>query len=244
MTSFTGPWLSEDEVFHHRMESFHRHRVEAVASGQSSVGKRDDGLLVVHLIPRECVQKRIRFDGAKLKEHGGKLSAFGNDGRYAASRFNVDGLLKLGGGKVTDSYSQVFRDGRIESVMADATFQTEHKLANSPRYLRDTICEQAVLRLVKEYVVFCTDIGISPPVTLLSALIGCKGVMYYSEWGHRESQGGIDRTPAYLPDIEIPALDLDLTKLLRPWCDSLLQACGLDGSPNFDEAGNRRERRR
>jgi hypothetical protein len=202
-------------------------------------------------MPRACVQSRTRFDGAKLKEHGGKLSALGDEGHYSGSRFNVDGLVNVGGGQAADSYTQLFRDGRIESVMTGIAFQTngnytqpDEKAANRPRYLRDTICERAVFKLVKETLSFCTGIGVPPPVTMFSALVGCKGVLFYSEWGHRYSQGGIDRTPAYLLDIEIPALDSDPMKLLRPWCDSLLQACGIDGSPNFDEAGNWRERRR
>ena len=54
----------------------------------------------------------------------------------------------------------------------------------------------------------------------------------------------IDRSPAFLPEVEIPAVDADPVKLLRPWCDTLLQACGLEKSLNFDVQGNWRERRR
>src|SRR5262245_44257423 len=95
MTKLTQAWLSEDEFLFDRMESFHRQRTELIASGKSLLGKRDDGFLVVHLIPRSCVQARTQLDPTKLKEHGGKLLAFGDDGRYATSRFNVDGLLQL-----------------------------------------------------------------------------------------------------------------------------------------------------
>lgn len=55
MTSFTGPWLSEDEVLHHRMESFHRQRVEAVNGENSLLTVRGGGILVLHLIPQSCV---------------------------------------------------------------------------------------------------------------------------------------------------------------------------------------------
>jgi len=250
MTTFAQPWLSEDEVLFHRMETFHRQRVEAIAAGQSPLSKRDDGFLVVHLMPRSCVQSRLRFDGAKLHEHGSKLSAFGDDGRFAVSRFTVDGPLNLDSEKAAESYSQIFRDGRMESVMSAITFQNngnyvqpDQKLVNQPRYLRDTICERAVFKLVKEYLAFCTGIGVQPPITMCSALVGCKGVLIYSERGHWHCQGGIDRTPAFLPDIEIAALDADPVKLLHPWCDTLLQACGFEKSPNFDESGNWRERR-
>lgn len=251
MTTFAHPSLSEDEVLFHRMETFHRQRVEAVTAGLSPLGKRDDGFLVVHLIPRTSVQSRSRFDGAKLKEHGGKLSAFGDEGRYGAARFNVDGLLNMDSGQAAESYSQIYRDGRLEAVMSAITFQPnghyaqpDQKPANLPRYLRDTICERAVFRLVKDYLSFCQGIGVSLPVTMFSALVGCKGVMYYSDWGRHFGQGTIDRSPAFIPDMEIVALDAEPMKLLRPWCDTLAQSMGFEKSPNFDEAGNWRERRR
>jgi hypothetical protein len=95
MTTFGQPWLTEDEVLFHRMDAFHRQRVEAVTLGQTPLGKRDDGILVIHLMPHSCVQSRTRFDGAKLKEHGGGVLPLGGRGGYA--RFNVDGLLNYDG---------------------------------------------------------------------------------------------------------------------------------------------------
>ena len=117
----------------------------------------------------------IAFDGAKLKEHGSKVSSFGERGSYAVPRFNVDGILNLG----TESYSQIFRDGRTESAMSAIVFQpkghygeADQKPSNQPRYLRDTICEQAVFKLTKDYLSFCTDIGLHPPIMMYSALVG------------------------------------------------------------------------
>lgn len=238
----THTWLSEDEVLFHRMEGFHRERVDAIASGRSPLGKQEEGLLAVHLIPHSCVRGRKRFDGALLKKQGGLLSALGDEGRYASCRFNVDGVLLLDSGRAIGAYSQVFRDGRVESVMSGVTFKPNGDSTETPWYLRDSICERAVIKLVKEYLAFCSGVGFNPPVAMFSALIGCDGVRFYSEWGN--GLGGIDRSPAFLPDIEITTLDADPTTLLRPWCDTLLQACGMEGSPNFDEKGNRRERQR
>ena len=79
---------------------------------------------------------------------------------------------------------------------------------------------------------------------MFSAIVGCKGVVFHSQWGYRFGTGGIDRSPVYLPDIEIIASDDEPEKLLRPWCDTLAQSMGLEKSPNYDETGNWRERRR
>lgn len=152
-------FLSEEEILFHRMESFHRQRVEMIAVGQSPLGKRDDGFLVVHLLPHGSFKARNRFDGAMLKQHGSKLYSFGDRGGYAVSRFNVDGLLKLDSEQAPESYSQVFRDGRLEAVMSAITFETgdaqpDQQPVKQPRYLRDSTCERAVFRLVPEYLTF------------------------------------------------------------------------------------------
>jgi hypothetical protein len=172
MTTFAQTWLSEDEVLLYRMETFHRQRVEAIASGQSPLGKRNDGLLVVHLIPRSCVQGRNRFDAAKLKEHGGTVPALGGRGGYA--RFNADGLLSFDGHEEVGAYSQLYRDGRLEAAMPEVAYPMDRQQKNSVHCLRDSICEQAVFNTVGGYLRLCKSIGLSPPILMFSALSGVK----------------------------------------------------------------------
>ena len=87
--------------------------MDALAAGRSPLDKPEGGILVLHLIPRSCAQGRCRFDGAKLKEHGGTFPALGEGVGY--SRFNVDGLLNYDGREQVRAYSQLFRDGRLEA---------------------------------------------------------------------------------------------------------------------------------
>jgi hypothetical protein len=243
------PFLSEDEILFHRMESFHRTRVEEIAAGRSPLGTQDDGFLAVHLLPHSCFTSRRRFDGGSLKQHGATLSVVSEQSRYATSRFNVDGLLNLEGGKCPDSYSQILRDGRLEAVMTRIAFEPNRRFLNDdesvqkPRCLRYTMCERAVLTLAPAYLAFCKDIGIPEPVSLYSALIGCSEVRYChdSPW---LGEFTIDRSPAYLPDLELSATNGEPEQWLRPWCDTLAQSLGFDKSPNYDEHGKWREGRR
>lgn len=236
-------WLSEDEVPFHRMEAFHRERVEAIGTGKSPLVVRGGGILVLHLIPHSCLQTRTRFDGAKLKEHGVTVPALGSRG--GQSRFNVDGLLNYDGYEGVRSYSQLFRDGRLEAAMPEVAFPMDRQQKNAPHCLRDSICEQAVFNLVGGYLRFCKAIGLSPPVQMFSALVGCEGVRIWTDLTfHEVSEHGIDRSPVFLPDIEITTLDAEPPALMRPWCDTLWQSCGMERSFNFDKDGNWRERRR
>lgn len=245
-------FFSEEEIVLHRMETFHRQRVALIAAGQSPLGNRREAYLVVHLFPHCSFRNRKRFDGPTLAQHGANVPAFGDRGNSAVSRFNVDGLLKMDSNRDPDSYVQIFRDGRLEAVMSDITFrlvsrsaQHDQQPAEQPRYFRDTECEQAIFRLVPKYLTFCEDIGISRPVSLFSALIGCDGAQFHSDWPARFAEYVIDRSPAFLPDIELtPAKDEKAEQWLRSWCDLLAQSLGFEASRNYDRNGNRQERKR
>lgn len=243
MAAITQPWLSEDEVLFHRMEEFHRLRVEAITDEDSPLAVRRGGILVLHLFPRSCIQGRARFDGPKLKEHGSSVPALGGRGGY--SRFNVDGLLNYDGHEAVRAYSQLFRDGRLEAAMPDVAYPLDRQEKNSAHCLRDSICEQAVFSTVASYLRFCKAIGLDVPIQMFSALVGCKGVRICTDRTfHDLSEHGIDRSPVYFPEIEIESLDADPKQVLRPWCDILWQACGMERSFNFDQEGNWHERRR
>jgi|GEM_PF-4148689 len=240
MTPLTGPWLSEDEVIFHRMNSFHCQRVDALAAGRSPLDKPEGGVLILHLIPRSCVQGRGRFDGAKLKEHGGTIPVLGEG--IGCTRFNVDGFLQYAGKERVRAYSQLFRDGRLEAAMTGVALTVDRP--PNRVLLRDTDCEMAVQQAVGEYLRFCKAMSLLPPVHLFSALVACSGVRVWTDRRFFDvSDHAIDRSPLMLPDIEIDSLDADPTKLLRIWGDSLWQACGMLRSFNYDEAGNWRPRR-
>lgn len=248
MTPLSPPLLNEEEILFHRMETFHRQRVDVVASGDSPLGKREDGYLVFHFVPHSCLKSRDRLDDNRLKESGDKVRGSRERSFYRFSRFNVDGILKLDTEKEPTSYSQIFRDGRIESVISDIVFSSRDQIHNQPisgpRYLNDPTCERAFFTFVEQYLEFCTIAGLHEPITLFSALVGCRDVRFYSDRGYYLPQGGIDRCPAFLPEVEIQRFDIDPETLMRPWCDTLFQALGLEKSLNFDKSGKWEERRR
>ena len=69
----------------------------------------------------------------------------------------------------------------------------------------------------------------------------CKCATFHSEWG--DEGHVIDRPVVELPETEIAALDINVDTHLRPLLDCIWNAMGFEASLNYDEAGNRRERR-
>jgi hypothetical protein len=139
----------------------------------------------------------------------------------------------------------MYRDGRLEAAMPEVSFPLDRQKKDGAHCLRDSICEQAVFNTVAGYLQFCKALGLEAPVQMFSALLGCEGVHICTDMAFQDlSEHAIDRSPVFLPDIEITALDAEPVKVLRPWCDALWQACGMERSFSFDQNGNWRERRR
>ena len=160
-----------------RMKYRHLCRVKEIANGDSPMEKKEGGLLVVHAYPNNCDHGRATFSGLELKQHGTALDCIGE--RTSYSRFNVDGYLKTEGRNAVYSYSHLFHDGHLESVMEGLSFSPNQNHAgddsNRIVILRDQRCEKAMLDHIPTYLDFCEVAGIDLPVWVFSSLVDCKG---------------------------------------------------------------------
>ena len=230
-------WLSRDEVIFDRMVRFHRERVEALIAGFAPLLSREGGLLVAHLIPQACIEGRHRFDVSQLQAHGTSIGCL--NGNVGHPRFNIDGLSMADGDKRIRAYSQFYRDGRLEAVASDIFYKQ-----NDCSIFRDTTSERSLFSVVSNYLKFCKEVGLIAPVWLFAALVGCEGMRMCIHRGWPDlSEKGVDRSPAYLPEVEIASLDIIPIQFLRSFCDTIWQAAGMERSLNYDKEGNWHERR-
>ncbi len=218
------------------LHSFHFERVHSVAQGTSLIGQPDNGSLVVHLLPHESVERRLRLTGSDLKKHGAlfQSSDFGG-GQY---RFNCDGYVAFSGSKAIRAYTQLYRDGRVEAVMADVVYKQDRALI-----LREAICERALLNLASSYLEFYAGAVPNSAVWLFASLVGCQGARVLLPW-HGLGEHSIERQVVPLPSDKLLTDESNTAKALRPLCDALWQACGHEQSLNFDDNGCWQPRRR
>ena len=222
------------------LKNLHLQRVNAIVSGEEPLRKRDGGILVLHLFPESSAFSRKLLDGRVLKEYGTSIRPLGGRGGY--TRFNVDGFLHHNGETEINAYSQLFRDGRLESVTSGVGYRINH-VEDSRVAMRCSLLEKGVFDLVGEYLSFCKAIETPLPIWLFSALVECNGFGIISHQMFQEfSVQTVDRSPAIIPEITITSFDLD-RKMLRPWCDTLWQTSGMEKSLNFDQDGNWKEPR-
>lgn len=226
-------WFSVEELILHRMEAFHRGRVQAIKDGDTPLEMKTGAKFVVHMIPLESVRGRRRFTASDLKTHGAHVLPLGET--CSARQFNADGYVIADGRDEVRAYSQLFRDGRVEGVTAEAVYQQD-----KVRVLRDALCELALIRLALDHLGFCRGIGLVPPVWIFAALIDCVGVRLKTVFGF--SSEAIVRPEVFLPELEIDSLEVDPAKFLRPLFDCLGNSVGQERSRNYDEQGNRRDR--
>lgn len=225
--------LSPEERIRLRMEHAHRERVRAIVAGETPFPLRDGTKLIVQLIPEVSAGTPARFPASELKAHGEVIVPLGKDsGSY---RFNVDGFAGCDEESRAQAYTQLYRDGRLEAVMANAAYEKQGE-----KLLHDDFCERAIISLVRQYLFFAEKIGISSPFWLFAAMTGCQGVKI-NTW-HRFACKAIDRDTIFLSDSRIEQHDIDPNTYLRPVFDCLANAVGLERSLNYDEQGNRRDR--
>lgn len=225
-------FLNDEDALWHRMDGFHRTRVESIARHSGlCVDEGKSGLFVIHLIPEASLRSRHRFSAADLKAHGAQIYPFGTQAGDA--RFNSDGFLRYYGRRQREAYSQLFRDGRVEGAMAGIAYAQ-----GKATVLRATFCEEALIDLVERYLTFCKAIGLATPIWLFAAMSGCEGarIKVDRQFGDL-SESSFDRDLIFYPDERIESFDAEPARLVRPLCDCIWQSAGIERSPHFDNDG-------
>ena len=232
--------MTEAERILYRMRSFHRERVETIQKDQSHVRLNNSTRLIVHLMPEQAMQAPKSLSAADLKRAGQSIRPLGdmNGGGYKDSRFNADGFLVFSErDAAVRYYTQLYRSGVYEGVMADVVFENKQQ----PKTLREGLCEEAILGAMTGYLPFAKTLALEPPFWIFAALVGCEGanIRLNSTWPEF-SPHTIDRAIVWLPETKIDAFDTDPVKHLRPMFDVLWNTAGMERSFNYDEQGNRK----
>ena len=229
------PAASIEDLAFLRMQAFHDQRVSAIADGKTFLKNTSGGILVVHLIPKRCVLEHLRFEGNVLQEAGIKIPPL--DGHSSGTRFNADGFLNFSGHQEPQSYSMVFRDGRLETIMSDVFYEQAQGQVKQ-RLLRDMICEEAVCKTARRYQRIIEELTPQPETWMFSSLLDCLGMRVGNDFPYRDhNAGGIDSSRCTLPELLLPTDEDGVNAALHGWCDTLWQACGKERSFNFTEEG-------
>jgi hypothetical protein len=195
------------------------------------------GKVILHLVPVSSFRSRQMFDVAAMPQLGTQFPPMAASGWD--HRLNLDGHVSYGGGRnggACRSYTQFFRNGSVEAVLADVVREDkqEGKLLLAGYYERTLTQEY---QFFKGLMTGLREVGVQPPVWCFLTVTGVKGARIPTEDHFPDENRAIDRDTLMLPEGVIEDLGTDSAAILRPMFDLVWNASGFARSFNFDANG-------
>jgi len=213
-----------------KLRAYRIERINHIESGQGPLPLPAGAKVILHVIPLAALDSMSDQDfatSALTKQMTLKLPPMG--GSSWGHRFNFDGFVTY---SPTLSYVQLFRSGVVEAVKGD---ESQARLASGDRLLPGIVFEQEIIGAVRTYLDAQRHLGVPLPIFLALSLNGVKGYTLASNEYRRIER--FDRDLLLTTPLSIEDFGLDVPTLLRTTFDSIWQAAGAEGSPNYDSTG-------
>jgi hypothetical protein len=219
-------------------------QLASIISGKTPIPMPQGPMFACHFFPFSVIEERIQLDFSDFPSrqdplHRERSDLFKPIG-YSEYQFlrNFDGYLLYSPqsrGKIK-SYTQLFRNGAIESVVNCEFKDKGEKLIDIVSYYQD------IQKKINIYLQGIKNIGLNLPVVLMLSLINGKGYTYRTNHyipkrtngSLYEEQEKIDRDILILPDIIINDYEIDPVLKLKPLFDILWNAVGYDSAPEVN----------
>jgi hypothetical protein len=229
-------FLNTERVYQ-QIKSFHHERLKKLIENETPMPQSLGGKFVLHLLPVSSFRSRTFLDVANMPSLQTRFPPIGSmNSQY---RLNLDGLVVYDGdwgNGICRSYTQVFRNGSIESVLADvvSVSQRGSRILNASRY------EQALANTTNGFKKLLTsqlELGINLPIWCFLSLTKTKGAKANLSSPFEENLHSVDHDVLDLPEIAINEIPENPMTLLRPTLDLVWNACGIKSSPYFGNDG-------
>lgn len=224
------------DSFAERARNFRAERLGSIVAGETPVKLQDPPVAVLHLVPASAFDPGSRLDISSLVGRTERLRPMMDYGGFFAPRYNFDGLFSHASAEgAASSYVQLFRNGIVEAVLADAKESDD----DNRKLLPANWLEKHLIEALPIYLGAQREIGVEPPIFLMLSLLGVSG--YYMSTGRhrlrRYDQSPIDRDALLVPEIVLESFEHQSSQTMRPAFDVVWNAAGWPGSMNYDEDG-------
>ena len=243
------------EAMTERIRSFRTDRLSRISVGEETPVplNEKEPKLVLHLVPLNAFTTTRSYDLKPLYNDPvkGQLVSplmIWDQPSHTEMRFNIDGIMrseKRQNPSATTAYTQVFHNGIIEAVDVSILGingwsanqfnpNVEYRSFHGERY------ERKLLEALKRFRELQQFLGITPPVFIMVSFLGVKGYrINHAMFEHRipNYSEAIDRTNLIIPEIMVENFEEDLAEIMKPIFDTVWNAAGGIGSPNYDAEG-------
>jgi hypothetical protein len=230
-----------NEALADRLKAFRLDRINKLISGSSPVLLDSHHLLVLHVLPVASARPDVRFGAADFSRIVADSAPRLIGGSSGLPVFNFDGLLSTGGPRQNRflRYVQVFRSGFLEAVDSALLDPARNTQAVIP-----TVWERGILEGYSGCLKTFAALGLPPPYVVSVSLLNVLGFAMQADprWSN-DDVGPVDRDHLLTDETLVESNTVPAPTVFRPLFDQVWNACGWEGSINYDEAGNWREHR-
>lgn len=211
------------------IRKFRENRISEIQANETFVPLYNNAKIILHLIPLSAIGSNQNYDMSKLPFNPLKINpmrSLGWDGRY-----NLDGYLtySMDKDRKARTYVQLFRNGIFEAVESSMLIREKEKIPS-------VAFERIIMDSFSYYFSFLKDLNVGLPIFAFLTLADIKGYSMTSEpLGVKEDT--IEKDVLLIPEIVIESFDFEVEKILKPWFDTVWNACGFPCSLNFDSSG-------
>jgi hypothetical protein len=221
-----------------RIRRFHRNRAYEISSHEElPVSLLDCGKMVFHLIPLSAFSTPKTLEITLIRNECFELPPIGYHTNFH-QRINIDGAVIFSSEDEPPykSYNQLYRSGIIEIVSVFELKEGDRHLIHSHDL------EYSLIEVTGKCLKALCNLEIEPPIYVFLTLAGIQN--YIFAVGSRLPRGSkpLDRDVLSIPEVVIDNYNSEPHTILRPIFDIVWNSFGLEGSLNYDEEGNWRDR--
>lgn len=212
---------------------FRYQRLSMIKSGPTPIPLLAGPKYILHLIPFGSFRPSTNYDLSGFHQNPQNLPNI--CWKVHTGRYNFDGFVSHHGyidpikQQPTCSYTQLFRNGIIEAVYMEYNPNMEGHVNR----VIDLAYETKIIGSVKEFISVQKQLGTSPPIFVMFAILGVKGIKLakreYPETPATALSDAIsfEQDHLILPEVALSDFEQDIRQQLQPVFDIVLNAAAL-----------------
>lgn len=218
-----------------RIKKFREERISKIFACETPVPTRDNAKIVLHIIPFISFNPAQNYEISSIASDIHKLLPINCVGS-CNGRYNIDGFLTyyFEGDEITNSYTQLFRNGIIEAVEG---YLLDNKFEDGKLIIPSIAYEERLIQSLSIYLDVLKSLNVELPIFIFLSLINVKNYSMYVGRLYPPNDHTIDRDILLLPEIIIDNYETSADILLKPCFDSIWNACGYPKSLNYNNNG-------
>jgi len=229
-TLFTLAASASDQV-----RQFRQKRVDEIRAQPERHLLQDNNYLILHIVPLAAVSSLWQVDLAAVQQNKQAFPLMYTH-HGLSQRFNFEGFILWSRGEQGSGYTQIFRNGIIESTLNSIV-----RVSEGTRKLYINSIEQHILSVLPSYFHGLNNVGAPPPFSVMITIEGVYSTVCTVQDGrlYVHNPPLIERPVLFLPECLINeyGAEIDYQRAMKPAFDTLWNAANYPSAQLFSEDG-------